>query len=107
MSTPNNNGGPAFPRAASHSQAGGTHHGYVGMTLRDYFAGQAVGELIREQSEIERDEQKYGGEKLTAGSLPYFGDCIGFDCPAGKIAFSAYDIADAMLAVRERKEGAQ
>lgn len=97
MSAPIKDGGPAFPDDSWQ----------VGMSLRDYFAGQAVGALIRELSQIEGDEQKYRGEELTAGSLPYFGDCVGFECSAGKIAYSAYDIADAMLAARERKEGAK
>ncbi|MFA6241960.1 MAG: hypothetical protein WC655_13580 [Candidatus Hydrogenedentales bacterium] len=49
MSTPND-GGPAFPRPASHSEEGGVHYGYVGMTLRDWFAGQALAGVLASYS---------------------------------------------------------
>ena len=42
MKTPSNDGGAAFPRPVSFSEEGGTHRGTLGMTLRDYFAGQAL-----------------------------------------------------------------
>ena len=73
-------GGPAFPRAASQTQAGGTHHGYVGMTLRDYFAAQALAGFCASSVRDNgcRDEARF-----------------------------AYAMADAMLAARERTEGAQ
>lgn len=38
---PINNGGPAFPRPASEYGHGG-HYEQDGMSLRDYFAGQAL-----------------------------------------------------------------
>jgi hypothetical protein len=40
MSNPIDDGGPAFPSNDAHGCA------YTGMTLRDYFAGQALGALI-------------------------------------------------------------
>jgi len=46
MSTPINDGGPAFPRPVSFSEDGGTHRGCLGMTLRDYFAGQALAAVL-------------------------------------------------------------
>ena len=46
MSTPINDGGAAFPRPVSFSEEGGTHRGTLGMTLRDYFAGQALASLL-------------------------------------------------------------
>ena len=89
MKTPSNDGGAAFPVM------------YVseGMTLRDYFAGQAVGELIkREVREIRKDRRKM--------------DCFGLDDSpevpwhTSHIASESYALADAMLAARERKEDA-
>ncbi len=71
MST--NTGGPAFP---SHGSMGEVTH--QGMTLRDYFAGQA----------------------LVAVSAMYCNP----DAMGRKIAITAYDIADAMLAAREAKQ---
>ncbi len=43
MSTPINDGGPAFPREDYQTADAG---GQEGMTLRDYFAGQALMGLI-------------------------------------------------------------
>lgn len=70
MSTPINDGGPAFPHA---------HEDYPfqhGMSLRDYFAGQAL-----------------------AGSL-----AVGYTSPDGHkwMAEHAYAMADAMLAERAK-----
>lgn len=70
MST-NNNGGPAFPDPA---RAGG-HCMETGMTLRDYFAAQAM------QSEVALQGME------------------GNDCQ--HIAGMAYEMADAMLLARE------
>ena len=39
-------GDSAFPRPVSWSEEGGTHRGTLGMTLRDYFAGQALAGLL-------------------------------------------------------------
>lgn len=79
MKTSINDGGPAFPRPVSHSDEGGTHFGFTGMTLRDYFAGQALAGILASAN--------FGNVK----------DWIG-----GK----AYEAADSMLAARERKEEA-
>ena len=81
MSTPINDGGAAFPRPVSFSEEGGTHRGTLGMTLRDYFAGQAL-----------------------SGRLASFTDAT----PERKrIGVFCYEMADAMLAARERKEEAK
>lgn len=40
MSTPIDNGGPAFPVPDSHHANGQVQYGGYGMTLRDWFAGQ-------------------------------------------------------------------
>jgi hypothetical protein len=96
MKTPSNDGGMAFPTVFPAEHYG---TGYRGMTLRDYFAGQAVGELIkREVREIRKD-----GRMI---------DCFGLDDSpevpwhTSHIASESYAIADAMLAARERKEDA-
>jgi hypothetical protein len=65
MSNPIDDGGPAYPNNDAHGCA------YTGMTLRDWFAGQAL-----------------------AGSCP-----IGY--PVKGIAKRAYEAADAMIAARE------
>ena len=69
MSTPINYGGPAFPAPAYAANITDT-----GMTLRDYFAGQAMAGILASAN--------FGSTK----------DWIG-----GK----AYEAADAMLAARE------
>lgn len=76
MSEPNvntpNNGGPAFPRPATDQLPG-----QVGMTLRDWFAGQAVAGLVQ------------------------FADAPTRLQPA-EMAEAAYRIADALLAQRKK-----
>jgi hypothetical protein len=69
MKTPSNDGGAAFPVM------------YVseGMTLRDYFAGQALAGALADPN---------------------------FNMPPAQLAELAYMEADAMLAARERKEDA-
>lgn len=78
MNTPYNDGGQAFPRPVSFSEEGGTHRGCLGMTLRDYFAGQALAGMLSNSS--------------TRGAA-FYAEC-------------SYTQADAMLASRERKEDA-
>ena len=99
MSTPINDGGPAFP-VDDRYHADGRVHGSNGMTLRDYFAGQALGEIIRREiREIREDRRKIDCFALEDSS----------DVPAHTmhLASESYAIADAMLASRERKEGAK
>ena len=70
MKTPSNDGGAAFPVM------------YVseGMTLRDYFAGQALAGALADPN---------------------------FNMPPAQLAELAYMEVDAMLAARERKEDAK
>ena len=75
MKTPSNDGGAAFP-----SDNFGQPPQF-GMTLRDYFAGQALVGML----------QNYTTQKFGVGEQT---------CARG-----AYEFADAMLAARERKEG--
>lgn len=90
MSKQITDGGPAFPRPSyvsanyphdRHEAAELTNDAQSGMTLRDYFAGQALA---------------LGGE---------FFHNYGNGCDTDKhIAQAAYQIADAMLAERERQQ---
>ena len=85
MSAPTNDGGPAFPSPMFTRQADGMpmspqEYGLGGMTLRDYFAGQALAGML-----INYTTQKFGVGEQT--------------CAKG-----AYEFADAMLAAREGKQ---
>ena len=65
------NGGPAFPSRA----------GNPGMTLRDYFAGQAISALVTEQTILYQHAPETNAEYRT-------------------LATHAYALADAMLEAR-------
>lgn len=81
MSAPINDGGPAFPRPATKGSAGSIiRESQNGMTLRDYFAGQALAGF--------RPNYTTSKFKLTEIS----------------VAVYAYKFADAMLAAREGKQ---
>jgi hypothetical protein len=76
-------GGPAFPMPASeHSQGG--HFEQYGMSLRDYFAGQALAGLTACSFTY------CGGEKITTENATRV------------TSRRAYEYADAMLAAREK-----
>lgn len=80
MSTPIDDGGSAFPTTESHESINfpGQRDVYAsaGMTLRDYFAGQALAGLL-------------------AGEWP------GKAWKDGGVSKESYEIADAMLAARK------
>ena len=79
MSSGINTGGPAFPRnILDHGHGVATTH-ESGMTMRDYFAGQAISQIIATCA----NDTTHGMTKAD-----YF---------AGR----AYEIADAMLKARE------
>ena len=42
MNTPSNDGGPAFPQPDVYHPSGQIQYGTPGMSLRDWFAGQAL-----------------------------------------------------------------
>ena len=69
-------GGPAFPSPTERDPSNGTFiaPGYVGMTLRDWFAGQALSGMLA-------DDDGYSS--------------------TSKMSATAYTIADAMLEARE------
>jgi hypothetical protein len=78
MSAPINDGGPAFP----YGQKNFTERSSEGMTLRDYFAGQAlIGQLAFSPPD---PFKKYRQPK--------------------EVAAACYRFADAMLAAREGKK---
>ena len=74
--TANDNGGPAFPRPAVCGDGFTAYEEAVGMTLRDWFAGQAM-----------------------AGLLAYPG--AGEWASPDKLAVNVYRYADAMLEARK------
>ena len=89
-----NDGGPAFPRSGRPTvefENGSFEEGvgpFNGMSLRDYFAGQAlVGIMIAQTAAALRGMES--ASKLTAE----------------RNANRAYDHADAMLAAREKPDG--
>lgn len=77
MSNQINNGGPAFPTDSEHTRGPGVKH-FSGMTLRDWFAGQAL------------------------VMLPHHG--CGADLNTEDTAIAAYQVADAMIAARSKSE---
>ena len=79
MSTPINDGGPAFPFAKEMETIQGLQFS-TGMSLRDYFAGQALAGLLTQLAEDE------------------FGP--------GHFAKASYEMADAMIAARNQKGAA-
>jgi len=76
-----NDGGPAFPRPASmmalHDEPT-LHRAFAGMSLRDWFAGQALAGMLAGLPDADRGPKGY--------------------------AHDAYLIAAAMLAERERRK---
>lgn len=73
---------PAFP---SHASLGNLS---IGMTLRDYFAGQALSGLCANESYIRAIAED---EELSDKDKP------------NKLAEICYELADAMLAQREKE----
>lgn len=92
-SLPINTGGPAFPGNEDLGDPGQRFHS--GMSLRDYFAGQALAGLVAFQ---------YGGElgrvfdqqKAIANEAGYERES-----PQSYTARIAYSLADAMISARE------
>lgn len=81
-----NNGGPAFPMQSIGPEFA---PGYEGMTLRDYFAGQALPAVISATS---------AGTHQPGLSNP---DIAGRPIE-DRIAYDAYRLADAMLKERSK-----
>lgn len=102
MSTPINTGGPAFPHVnPNYDGLWDKEPQRGGMTMRDWFAGQAIAEA---GANLRASDSDGCDVEMTDGSILEHGHDI-FDCPKS-IARVAYDIADAMIAARSKKEGA-
>lgn len=86
-------GGPAFPVTVQTATAGEERITFKGMSLRDWFAGQALASLV--------------GPALT-GSPQKLQDIATRRGVTGAeaIALTCYDIADAMLTAREEPKDA-
>lgn len=79
--TTKNTGGPAFHTPVSKP----LENYYTGMTLRDYFAAQAMPQIL-------------------ATAYPRDWTFDGYENWDGMVANIAYSVADAMLAERDRSE---
>lgn len=77
MSNSINNGGPAFPVTLDHRGCVGAY----GMSLRDWFAGQALSNL----------------------AVTYMADCRNQGDAAFALAKECYTVADAMLEARNKE----
>lgn len=91
-----NDGGPAFPRT-EHVWDGVIEEGSAGMSLRDYFAGQAILSLTMMPIKSRTDEMAaYVGvdEKDWVGDIHW----------PMLLAKRAYSVADAMLAERDKND---
>lgn len=120
MKTQSNDGRAAFPVVDGYHEDGRHRGGESGMTLRDYFAGQALAgfkfklPLQRWWSATDEDGKNIDGyrcsirgqiDNLHGWEMEETGHDKGND--AEELAFAAYALADAMLAARERKEDAK
>lgn len=77
---------PAFPSGMIDCGSCWEKWPYLGLTLRDYFAAKAL-PVIMQASDIQ--------------------DVLSWDVWATKVADAAYDVADAMLTEREKRERTQ
>lgn len=80
-----NDGGCAFP-FEERTTNGQVLQNHFGMSLRDYFAGQALAAIISTPSDA---------NPVGSAAAAYGGD------PTGHISSMAYELADAMLAARD------
>lgn len=76
-----NDGGPAFPTTKNNQEYGGVFYGTVGMSLRDWFAGQAISATL--QAFITRGEGPTSLDEVQ------------------HLVERAFQVADAMLKARE------
>ncbi len=81
------NGGPAFPRTVQNWN--GHMEAFDGMSLRDWFAGQALAGIMANPERWRQIADDYKGGKKTYEQ-----------CSAAN-AVKAYSLADAMLAARQ------
>lgn len=86
MSTPINDGGPAFPRVGE--GVGNPHYDAPGMSLRDYFAGQALAGMCAR----DLTGNSLGNNHINNAQVRGEGGV--------RFAGAAYELADAMLRAR-------
>lgn len=91
MTTKINNGGPAFPVTDHHCENGQIQIGDNGMTLRDWFAGQTLTSILKSSGDLSCYYDHMVGSK---------GD-HNIPSPTA-LALFAYEIADAMIAAKNR-----
>ena len=78
---------PAFPSGNDVTLGDWRSHGHSGMTLRDYFAAQAMNQMIQQAYALAKDCDEEDDFSFTATMFP--------------LAKEAYQWADAMLKARE------
>ncbi len=83
MSEARKDGGPAFPEAIAIGTSGDIYPGMGGMSLRDWFAGQAISICSGNMREYDLEKAFGGRNTITTEEI---------------IAHQAYTLADAMLA---------
>lgn len=107
MSATINDGGPAFPGPSDYRQDGSpVWGGATGMSLRDWFAGQALagfmsqpdGEYLFRWKNTETGETRL----LGYGSNPAGPNWVVTKTPNEAMAEAMYNYADAMLAARSK-----
>lgn len=82
-----NDGGPAFPEPVAIGPSGDVCLAFGGMSLRDYFAGQAIAGMLGNSTNIDSIN-----EQLRHSMEDGLFDRI--------LAMHAYEIADALIAAR-------
>jgi hypothetical protein len=97
--TNQNDGGPAFP--IPNDDRPGAYEAHPGMTLRDWFAGQALPQAVLDYGEPSMSTT--AKQRCDRGNpvLPYAAQ--GSGTRESIIARQAYRYADAMLAAREAR----
>ena len=92
------NGGPAFPNPALANESFCPSFDMSGMTLRDWFAGQALPQAVEDYGQPEA--MRSSGQRCDRGSpvLPYATAEMSRE---SIIAHQAYRYADAMLDARK------
>jgi hypothetical protein len=104
MTTPQDDGGPAFP-LQDWDEAIRSRRMEIGMSLRDYFAAAALPALLTQlgnfDKEVVRLEVK--SEKLSWNECIKATDADSIISKYDVAAFGAYIVADAMLAARKEQ----